>query len=214
MQRNMLKSIILIIITFLLTGCYGKYEIHFTKDNTIQDTIYVYEETKVVDSISDKDEEEIFDELLEFERGHDFYKRETYTTEKYSGYKYTYNFNYEEYDAMSQIRKCYEKIELKTENELSLTTSKEFLCGNYYPNASAMEIIITSDYSIKSSNADQINGNQHIWTINKSNYKNKPISITFDTSKIIEEENEETNIIKIIVVFAIFIALIIFVLKN
>lgn len=214
MQRFMLKLLSLIIILFTITGCSATYEINFTKDKTIKDTIFVYEDSNIVEGLSETKENEIFNQFLDFERGYEHYKRKTHTTEKYSGYKYTYDFNYEEYDAMSQLRKCYETLTLNTENELSLTTSKEFICGNYYPNASSMEIIITSDYYIKSSNADRIEDNKHIWTINKNNYKNKPISIKFDTTKITEEDEEKTNTIKIIIVFALFITLIIFVLKN
>lgn len=214
MQRNMLKILSLLLILTILTGCSATYEIHVTKDNTINETIFVYEDNKIVDGLSEKKENEIFNKLLDFERGYEHYKRETHTTEDFSGYKYTYNFNYEEYDAMSQLRKCYETLTLNTTNELSITTSKKFICGTYYPEATSLELIITSDYYIKSSNADKIEGNKHIWNINKNNYTNKPISIKFDTNKIIEEEKEDVNTIKIIIIFIIFFTLIIFVIKN
>ena len=214
MQRNMLKFLTLIIILITITGCSATYEINITKEKKIDETIFVYEDNKIVDTLTEKKENEIFNSLLDFERGYEHYKRETHTTEKYSGYKYTYSFNFEEYDAMSQLRKCYETLTFNSENELSISTSKEFICGNYYPNANSMELIITSDYYIKSSNADKIDNNKHIWIINKNNYKNKPISIKFDTTKINEEEIEKTNTTKIIITFLIFLFLIIFVIKN
>ena len=171
-----------------------------------------YNEEKCVALFCEKIDE-IFNRLLDFERGYDHYTRETYTTEQFSGYQYSYNFNYEEYDAMSQLRKCYDTLTLNTLNELTLQTSKEFLCGDYYKEAQSMEITITSDYFISSSNADKTEGNKHTWIINKTNYKNKPISIKFDTNTIIEEE-KESQIPKIIITFIIFITLIIFVIKN
>lgn len=213
MQRNMLKILCLIIILITMTGCSATYEIHISKENTINETIYVYENNKIVDSLSKTKEDEIFNKLLDFERGYEHYKRETYTTEDVSGYKYTYNFNYEEYDAMSQLRKCYDTLTLNTTNELSIKTGKNFICGSYYPEATSLELVITSDYHIKSSNADKIDNNKHIWTINKNNYTNKPIIISFDTNILVEEENNDSKT-KIIITFIIFIILIIFVLKN
>ena len=63
MQRNMLKILSLLLILTILTGCSATYETHVTKDNTINETIFVYEDNKIVDGLSEKKENEIFTKL-------------------------------------------------------------------------------------------------------------------------------------------------------
>lgn len=215
MSSKMLKRLILFIpIILLLTGCGSKYEIEFTQDDTIKDTISIYEDNDIVKNTTQKKEDEITDQILEFERGYEHYKRELYATEEVTGYKYTYEFKYEEYDALSQLRKCYEDLTLNvTDEEIVLETKGEFLCANYYKEMPYINISIKSDYEIKSTNGKKEDDNSASWKINKSNYKNSPIKITFDKTEIIEEDEKELPIKNIIIILLFIIALI-FIIKN
>ena len=153
MSSKMLKRVFLIAMLFIITGCGSKYEIEFTNNNTIKDTISIFEDNNIVKNTTTKKEEEITDQILEFERGYEHYKRELYATEEVTGYKYTYEFKYEEYDALSQLRKCYEDLTLNvTDEEIVLETKGEFLCANYYKEMPYIDINIKSDYEIKSTN--------------------------------------------------------------
>ena len=179
----MKKIILLLIIIILLTGCNATYDINISKNN-IQDTITLKTDSENVDNANKETIDNFMLKLGEWENGHDFYKREIVTTEKETGYQYTYTFNYNEYDAMSQIRKCYETFNLDYQNSIEIKTSNEFLCQNYYPQVNTILINITSEYEISNSNADYVNNNIHTWKINKSNYKNKPINIQINKNKI------------------------------
>ena len=214
MSSTMLKRILLLIpILFLITGCGSTYEIEFTQDNTIKDTISIFEDNDKVDKFTKEDEDELLNTLLDFERGYEHYKRELYTTEEITGYKYTYDFTYEEYDAMSQLRKCYEGLTLNvTENTIELKTEGEFLCATYYKEMPSMEITIKSDYKIVDSNAQMQDGNKATWKINKTNYKKNNIEITFDKNNITEEEKELP--IKNIIIIILFLIAVIYILKN
>ena len=214
MSSKMLKRLFLIAILFIITGCGSKYEIEFTNNNTIKDTISIFEDNNIVKNTTTKKEEEITDQILEFERGYEHYKRELYATEEVTGYKYTYEFKYEEYDALSQLRKCYEDLTLNvTDEEIVLETKGEFLCANYYKEMPYIDINIKSDYEIKSTNGKTNDDNSASWKINKSNYKNSPIKITFDKTEIIEDEEKEFPIKNIIIILLFIIALI-FIIKN
>lgn len=214
MSSKMLKRVFLIAILFIITGCSSKYEIEFTNNNTIKDTISIFEDNNIVKNTTTKKEEEITDQILEFERGYEHYKRELYATEEVTGYKYTYEFKYEEYDALSQLRKCYEDLTLNvTDEEIVLETKGEFLCANYYKEMPYIDINIKSDYEIKSTNGKTDDDNSASWKINKSNYKNSPIKITFDKTEIIEEDEKELPIKNIIIILLFIIALI-FIIKN
>lgn len=215
MSSTMLKKIVLLLpLLLLITGCGSTYEIEFTQNNTIKDTISIFEDSDKVERFSKKDEEDFLNKLLDFERGYEHYKRELYTTEDITGYKYTYDFTYEEYDAMSQLRKCYEDLTLNvTDDKIELKTKGEFLCATYHNEMPYMEITIKSDYKIEDSNANTQDSNTATWKITKNNYKNTPIEITFDKNDLIEEEEKEFPI-KNIIIIALFIIALIYILKN
>lgn len=215
MSSTMLKKIVLLLpLLLLVTGCGSTYEIEFTQNDTIKDTISIFEDNDKVERFSKKDEEDFLNKLLDFERGYEHYKRELYTTEEITGYKYTYDFTYEEYDAMSQLRKCYEDLTLNvTDDKIELKTKGEFLCATYHNEMPYMEITIKSDYKIKDSNANTQDSNTATWKITKNNYKNTPIEITFDKNDVIEEEEKEFPI-KNIIIIALFIIAVIYILKN
>lgn len=217
MSSTMLKKIVLLLpLLLLITGCGSTYEIEFTQDDTIKDTISIFEDNDKVERFTKKDEDDFLNKLLDFERGYEHYKRELYTTEDITGYKYTYDFTYEEYDAMSQLRKCYEDLTLKvTDDKIELKTKGEFLCATYHKEMPYMEITIKSDYKIEDSNANTQDSNTATWKITKNNYKNTPIEITLDKTDINEEEEKEKEFpIKNIIIIVLFLIALIYILKN
>ena len=210
----MKKILLLLITTILLTGCTATYEIDITKDK-INDIILIETDSKNVNNANVATTNTFKTKLGEWENGHDFYKRELVTTAEKTGYQYTYSFNYEEYDAMSQIRKCYEEFNLNYDKNITLSTSKEFLCKNYYPQIKTYTIKITSEYDITSSNADSIKDNIHTWNINANNYKNKPIELRINKNKLyIKEEKKDYSFIKNILFIIFFIILVIIFIKR
>lgn len=217
MSSTMLKKLLLLLpILILLTGCGSSYEIEFTQKDTIKDTISIYEDNEKVEKYTQKEEDKVFNNILEFERGYEHYKRELYSTEKITGYKYTYEFTYDEYDAMSQLRKCFEDMTLTVnKNTIELQTKGEFLCASYYPQMPYVDITIKSDYKVKESNADTNKNNVLTWRINKQNYKNSNIHVVLNKNLIIEDDEEEKELpIKNIIIILLFIVAIIFIIKN
>ena len=211
----MKKLFFLLITTILLTGCTATYDINFT-ESTINDSIKVYTESTIVNRATESDIETFSDKIGNWERGYDYYKRELYTTDEIIGYNYTYNFNYEEYDAMSQLRKCYQDFELTYEgNQIKLTTSDEFICATYYKDVTKLKINITSDYKIISSNADSKNSNIHTWNITRDNYSNKPIEIVISKNENYTEEKESTiDIYQILIVIIFFLLILVLIIRK
>ena len=205
----MKKKILILLIILLLTGCKATYNINFD-DNKIYDEIEIYENSSTINTANKEQEEEINSLILDWENGYDHYQRELYATDKITGYKYTYDFNYDEYDAMSQLRKCYDDFDFTyNSNNIKLTTSNEFLCGTYYPITEEIIINITSKYKI-TSNADENENNKHTWIINKNNYKNHPIELTINKNIDYEDISKEHKLsFKQIFVYIIFISLIV-----
>lgn len=210
----MKKIISLILAVLLLTGCSAKYDITFT-DDKIKDEIRVYTDSDTVNNATQSTINSFSNKILEWERGHDHYTREVYTDNGMTGYLYKYDFNYDEYDAMSQIRKCYEDFELTyNDSEIILKTSNKFLCQNYYKDVTDLTITINTDKVITSSNADEINGNTHTWKINKTNYNNKPLKIKINRQEIYKPKKENPLNLTQILIFILFILLIIVYIIN
>lgn len=205
----MKKIILLLITTILLTGCQSTYEINFTKDK-IEDKINIYTDNSTIQQATALQTQEFQEKIGNWERGYEYYKRELYATDEITGYNYTYNFNYEEYDAMSQLRKCFKDFELTYENNsIKLNTSNEFLCKTYYEDIDKLELTITSEYKIISSNADSKSKNKHTWIIDKDNYKNSSIKFEIDKTQTYEEKTEKEIDIMGILSTTIFVLLII-----
>lgn len=211
----MKKILILILLVVTLTGCSATYDITFT-DDKIKDEIRVYTDNETVNNANQKTIDDFSNKILEWERGHDHYTREVYSTDEITGYLYKYDFNYNEYDAMSHIRKCYEDFDLTyNEKEITLKTSNDFLCQNYYKDVDNLTITIKSDYIITSSNADIQKNNEHTWTINKSNYHNKPIILKINRlQNYTKKEDKKELDIKSILIIILFILLIIVYFVN
>ncbi len=205
----MKKRILLILVILLLTGCKATYNINFDSDK-IYDEIEIYDDSVKINQANDKDSDKLLEVIMDWENGYDYYNRELYSTDKVSGYRYTYDFTYDEYEAMTQLRKCYENFDFKvTNDEISLKTSKEFLCGDYYQDTEEIVINIKSKYEIKSSNADKNSNNVYTWTINSSNYKNKPLNLTINKQKEYKATDNKKFNLKGLLLVILFIVLII-----
>ena len=156
-RRNNEKNTYNTHIKYFLTGCSATYNISIT-ENKIKDEIRIFTDNEIVNNANQNTIGSFSDKIFEWKRVHDHYSRKVYTTVTITGYLYKYDFNYDEYDAMSQIRKCYEDFNLTYNNqEITLKTNSKFLCQDYYKDVDNLTIIIKSDYTITSSNTDKKN---------------------------------------------------------
>lgn len=198
MPSKMLRKIIFLgIVSIFLSGCTSKYEITLNEDS-IEDNIYIMAPSEVINNLKEKEMDNINEYILDFERGYEYYKKELDTDTTNTWYKYNYDFKYEEYDAMSILSKCYDKLYVENENEITIGTSNEFLCKSYYP-MDEYQIIIKSDYKNISNNADEVVNNSYIWNIDSTNYKNKAISISFSNKELESTKAKNNNLVKLII---------------
>lgn len=200
----MKKILLLITLVLLLTGCKATYNISFDS-NEINESIKIYTDNTLIESADQKTIQKASDELYNFEYGYDYYKKEKFFEGNNTGYNYTYGFNYSDYNMYTQLQKCYDEFNYQNGDYITLNTSNEFTCFDYYPEIEEVTINITSKYEITNSNADEVNKNTYTWVINKDNYKNKPLSIRINKKKEYKEKKLTT---KMIIVFGIFLILI------
>ena len=213
MYRKMLgdnmKKISLLILILLLCSCNANYKI-IIEDNKIYDEINITEKSTIVNGANQQKMDDFEDELIDWERDYDYYTRELFTENDLTGYKYTYDFTFDQYDTLSQISKCYEDFKVThNNNSFKINTSNDFLCGTYYDNVDKIEITITSKYKVINSNADKKEDGKYTWIINASNYRNKPINIEVDLTEESEKKPDKELNIKAIIFILIFISLIV-----
>lgn len=191
----MKKIFILFIMCFMLTGC--------TTELTIKiDDKKIYEEFKIYDLKSNVYTDGIINETIknnieDFEREYLHYDIEELEESNIVGRIYKYDDELEYWDGVSLLRQCYESFNFsKTNSRITLNTSEEYRCGEFY-GANEVKVVVESDLTLESSNADKVEGNKLIWNINEKNSKNKSIKFSFklidDDEKIIVDEEAQNN---------------------
>lgn len=196
--RDKMKKIILIVLLFLATGCSVDYELtiddnlDFTENIAIQaendiESIQIEQDPWPIKAYySDPDSGE-YPEKLE---GIEYYNNQLNLNSNLYQKKLSYTFSKLKFKDANSIKSCYEHfyvMEDSKENTITISTSPKFLCMEDYPSLNKVNIIINVNQSVITSNADQINQNQYVWTITPQNYESRGIILTF--KKSIQEEN-------------------------
>lgn len=138
-----------------------------------------------------------------------YYATEILKNGRYYEKLFQHQFVSYEFSKATSLHTCYENVrvyENAEEKTTTLSTSSEFLCMASYSNLNQTTVRIESHLPVVVSNADKIEGNMYTWFINRSNYQNKKISITyqFQSSHSLEEvEESENSSISVGIVFSI-----------
>ena len=175
----MKKILFLIFMIFLLSGCSATYHL------TIDDEKFI--EKLSVENVTIDTTEKIFlptnynvEESEAFNRkikGIDYYNVKM----KDNNYSLSYEFNSKEFSYSRILNSCYKKIEaLYNDGDYIISTVGDFNCFEYYNDLDHVQVKITSHYKLVDTNADEIDGHNYIWNINKSQ-PDKGIYIELDT---------------------------------
>ena len=183
------RIILLIMILLLTTGCTSEYNL--TIDNN------VYQEKVNINGITS-------DELSNLNRDwqipidKDEYNNisgDPSSEIKITGDTYSYNvsgnnltFNYDftrsTLNNSTAISICYDKATITNyEDSIVISTSSKVTCFNKYRYLTSIKVNITTDKSVTSHNADSVNGNTYIWSINKGNSTDKSINMIINNQE-------------------------------
>ena len=64
-------------------------------------------------------------------------------------------------------------------NNIYNLVARDFVLFDRYPDLNSITVKVTSAYNILDNNADSVKKNVYIWNINRDNYKNKTISLSY-----------------------------------
>jgi len=180
-----MKKIVYIFLIVLLSGCSATIDIELDRKG-VKEIVTITTSKEYLDSV---DEEELAKEFADFEYGFENYEKELiYNSNDSISKKYSYTNDYDNYELMTFLNKCYSEVNVERRQELVISTSSEFLCYDYFKDLDEVKIRMKSIYKSKENNSDKKEGKYYVWEINKDNYLNKPIKIIF-TNEYDRESN-------------------------
>lgn len=213
----MKKLLVLLGCVLFLTGCDVNYDLVIDEDSfdetvamsllknqTSYDDLSIYLENKIPVTIN----------LYETK----FYDVDIIDDSNY--YNLIYKFKHDS-DSISNsyfISNCYPNFKIiNTDNMLELSSGQEFVCfnGDDGLEADSVNINITTDMEVISSNADNVSGNTYTWNIDETNYNNKPINMQINKSENIEnviKEHDNSFTLVFIVVTVLVTMLVLYIL--
>lgn len=188
----MKKGLILIIITLLLTGCKVEYSL------TLNDKLILEENIKITPT-TDSDLEELKDFKLNIPISKDIDDYSLFQ-EKDEEIKYyeknkannliSFSYKYKEKDysdyidsTLSNLAYEYISVSKINDNELTLSSSKEFMLFNDYDTLEEVKITIETNYKVLSTNADEVNRHKYTWYLTKDSAYGKGIYLKVNPSK-------------------------------
>lgn len=203
-RGEIVKKILLsLIFLFLLTGCTAEYKLEINK-SSVEETLSINidgsklgtEGIKLIENnkqlVFDNGQEDYYEQV--FEQSNDEFRAD-----------YNYEHKNNTFDTTSFISMCYpENSIINTEDTLTISTDGIFACYNMYGNEKVenTRVVISTNLEVIDNNADEIDGNNYIWTIDETNYYEKPIFIEIDKSGV------DFNLISLVVVVIISILIV------
>lgn len=206
----MKKNIILfLIISPILFGCTAEYNLKIINDdyyesvngfdintNSLKKTVEEelrYNTFALNSQVADIDTDEKID-------GVSYYNKKLVEKDSLIGINYNFRYNKENYYDSYIANQCYKKYSFINNNSTYVISTDD--TNKCMDNVDTLTIHINTNHKVKKSNADEVDGNDYYWNINKSNSKNKPIYFEYYKDKYIFDSNK---LIKIIVSVLIFI---------
>lgn len=197
----MKKYFILIITTFILTGCSATANITIDKDKISEDIKIISNSTSEYSKVKnwngfplplyyDQDLNDPFSDHRTKESGVKYYDvtfDDNNMTTKVSG-----NFNYKEHVKSSIVKNCFKLYNITKDGTImNFSTSEGLICD-----FSNFNVVVKTPYKVIDSNAKEIreDENIYIWKINNSNKNNIYLQMQIDFSqKYNEEKNSQDN---------------------
>lgn len=210
----MKKIIICILLILLVTGCDVEYNLEFKNGNFNEEIVFTMENNndnkKIVDDMTNTKYYAIFDDNIEKE-----YDKKIIEKKDSLQVKLFTNYLIDQYRKSILFNKCYPLFGLQSDDEYYyISTVGEFKCMVYdYSEVDNVKIKFSTNYEVVDNNADYIEDNYYIWTINSTNSSDKPINIVLDKNNIVEEEQEKINTNLILAIIGGSILLLVLIIK-
>ena len=176
----MKKLILIICLMFLVTGCDVSYELKINADETFDEktTFSFLNQEMTVDDLSVyiKTNQPISNSRYEAK----YYDSRIYTNGIYNDLIYDYVHNINSFRKSTFVDTCYPNMKItESDDEIKIESGKGFRCLN--PDngliTDHVDIAIVSELEVLENNADEVNGNTYLWTVNENNVQDKEVNL-------------------------------------
>ncbi len=169
-------------LILLVSGCSSEYNLKVESDKISENMDIVIEKSMIemnqaVGNVVDSDDQLspfIFGDISPFASGNDTYQKTVTEDDNYYYVNLKYDFSPSQYGESRAIQGCFENHEYVENSKFyEIKLSGSFYC--LY--SDSLAIRLNTPNVVEENNADQIDGDTYIWTIDKSNVQNTDISI-------------------------------------
>lgn len=194
-----MKKILLAIIIVFLTGCSANYELEY-KDNKFNESLTTF--SNINDEAYKEEVDNFYDNgyLLtdylvqtgdmpfnDIINSYSIYNKVLINDANNYGIKLFYSYeNKEELINSNIVYNMFENFNIDDDG-ISLYNIKSIF--QKYLNLNNITISFISDKKVYDNNADEVKNNKYYWYINKDNYKDKNIRISFKKGEILSQKN-------------------------
>ena len=178
----MKKALILIVFSLLITGCTLEYKLTI-KSNKFVENVSITAEKNI---LGIEGTEAIKNMEIPAIGTDNYYEKKMDENSQEIKLNYTYQYSKNQISNSYLINNCYSKLELIEEDgDITMSTKGRFLCYDMLDTdkIDKVNIVIQTSQKVKEHNADEVKGSKYIWTIDQSNYTNKPIYIKMKSSQ-------------------------------
>ncbi len=183
----MRKSILLLLIIFMVTGCSVQYNLEINSSSVKENTNIKFAKETFDGTLSSLSNYNM--PITQDSKQVDFYNLDV--SEDAANYylKYNYEFDHQKYVNSYFVKNCYETVKLEEKyGQIHFYTSSQFRCINLDDGGhiDSATINIKTDMRVIENNADEIKDNIYTWKINEKNSDNKPINIVMEKNDDID----------------------------
>lgn len=184
------KLLFIILLFMFCSGCSVDYNLNIDSDDKINEVVELSAEDG-----EDIEKIESYQNYLPIDKGADdanvfknkidevaYYDQKKSTTDDKLKFSYLHNFDTFQQDYITNNSYKYVTI-TKDENKLILSTSKINTAFERYSNLNSVRVNIVSRYKLIDTNADTHSNYKYTWVIDRTNYSNKYLYLSLDTSK-------------------------------
>lgn len=198
----MKRVVLLLAFILCLSGCTVDYNLTIENETFTENadvyTVNVSELDEPQEDYYDRSYRTLFSMIREMPIGIYYddetteYQRTLIDEDNRYGASFTHTFNISDISRSNALSKCYNPSDIRiSQNNTTYTLQTTSACQmfEFEEILKEINIKIKTNHHVESNNADKVDGNTYIWTINRENYQDKLINITYDTSKEIEDTN-------------------------
>ena len=202
MKNN--KLLFALLILLFCSGCSVEYNLEIDKNDKFQEVVELSaEDGNDIEKIQsyqsylpidkDADDAGVFKDKKE---GFSYYDQKKSTS--FDKLKFSYLHNFDTFQQDYITNNSYEYVTITMDkNNLILSTSRINKAFERYDNLNSVTVNITSRYKLIDTNADTHSNYKYTWVIDRTNYNNKYLYLSLDTSnrkKTVKEEVNDTGI--------------------